>query len=585
MSNKINNRIDKLKNTPTDMLKRLKCAKASILLVTDDISIVTNLATYLINNEYKVSVANNLKEAVNDLKQNTWDLIISSTIIAGEDAFSILDIRDEYQQTSKIFLLANNPTYKECVYAIKTGADNYLDKDMPFEEIKHEIEISVGYFNNQKDEINLLYIGERKSFVDSINVLMDKYTIVFAHDMNEAQELFMKNRCDLIISNISEHPQCNFEFMRKVKYRRADVEFILLTEKSEMNEAVVAMRLGAFDYLDKKTEIKKFLSSVNQAITRQVNKRKHKVHNFTSMAVDDTPQGFIEHEGYRTIRTLGAGASGLVLLVEKNNTQYAMKLFRCRKTKKNVYTKREQRFLREAKILSGLNSDGVVKIHESGMTKEEGIPFMIMEYIKGRSLSSYIYSEELSIAERLDILIQLAIALRDIHNGEIIHRDIKADNILITEDFKVKIADFGISYKENITVILDDEMAGAGTPRYMAPECFIKNQKITLTADLFSLSVLCYETLTGVYPFDGDTIPMIVDEIFHKEPVKIEEYLEGAPLELEAFFKRGLRKDPKLRYRNAGDMAQVLHRVKRYYDMLELEKDEENIDILEEVKN
>ncbi len=565
----------------SDIIKRLKNAKASVLIVFDENKYVQDLSLFLIKNRYKVNVVDSLNDAVLALKQDSYDIILSSTIFDNKDGFSMFDIRDEYQHSSKLFMISEKPKYTECVYAIKTGADNYIDIKMPFIELLHEIKISIDYFQNTKEKVNLLYIGNVEEFKDYTSVLEKEYSMNFAKDTQEAEALFLQHKYDLIIINISDKPESSFEFLRKIKYKRADIEFILLTKKIITKEAITAMRLGAYDYLDQKSDIKTVLSTVNNAITRQINKRKHKVHNFTSVVVDSTPQGFIKYEGYRTIRTLGAGSSGLVLLVEKDNTQYAMKLFRCRKTEKINYAKRQQRFLREAKILAGLENDSIIKVYESGLTKEEGIPFMIMEYIEGHSLSSYIYEENLSISERLDVLIQIAVSLKELHYEKIIHRDIKADNILITGDLKAKITDFGISYKENITVILDDEMAGAGTPRYMAPECFIKNHEISYSADLFSLAVLCYETLTGIYPFDGSSIPEIVNEIFHKKPVKIKEYLSDAPLELETFFKKALEKDPKQRYNSAGDMAQVLIRVKRYYDMLELEKDEKNIDILE----
>lgn len=158
-----------------------------------------------------------------------------------------------------------------------------------------------------------------------------------------------------------------------------------------------------------------------------------------------------------------------------------------------------QRFQREARSIASMNHSNIIQIYDIG--EEFGRLYIAMEYVDGGTLSKILKTASLSLEQKIKIAIQIADGLQHAHEHNIIHRDIKPDNILMTHDGVVKIADFGLVRPFNYTEpALTQANIALGTPLYMSPEQ-ITSHNITPSSDIYSLGVVLYEMLTGQLPF------------------------------------------------------------------------------------
>ena len=207
---------------------------------------------------------------------------------------------------------------------------------------------------------------------------------------------------------------------------------------------------------------------------------------------------------YEIISLLGKGGMGEVYLAKDNylNVNVALKLLIFEDQFDDVAS---QRFLREVLLTREVSSPVVVKTYDANM--HEGQPFFTMEYVDGVSLKERIQKNDLSLDHVVEILQELCVGLKAIHEAGIIHRDLKPGNIILTESGKVKITDFGVATPGRSDITTVDEVIGSCL--YMSPEAW-RGQDITSASDIYALGVILYEMLTGVLPFDGDTSAQVM---------------------------------------------------------------------------
>ena len=223
-----------------------------------------------------------------------------------------------------------------------------------------------------------------------------------------------------------------------------------------------------------------------------------------------------------------------------------------------------ERFQREAKAVARLQHRNVVTIHELG--EADGTPYIVMEFLSGQDLEHLMKSAKpLSLADKLDIAVQLCDGLGYAHEQGIVHRDIKPGNVRVLEDGTVKILDFGIA---KFAAMSSATQTGTimGTASYMAPEQ-IMGQPVDGRADLFSAGVLLHELLSGQKPFAGDSPTAVVYQIMHAEPPAVRTSLPDLPEALEEIVTRALKKNPDERYSRASEMSSDLQMVKMMLDL------------------
>ncbi|HJW32765.1 MAG TPA: serine/threonine-protein kinase [Holophagaceae bacterium] len=251
---------------------------------------------------------------------------------------------------------------------------------------------------------------------------------------------------------------------------------------------------------------------------------------------------------YEVLRVLGAGAMGSVVLAEDPRIKRKVAI----KTVKMDAIRTEQdrhefmaRFQREAEVSGLLNHPGIVAIYDVGES-DQG-PFLAMEYVAGKPLDALIKAQTpLTLGQRLKIAAAVAEALDHAHARGIVHRDVKPGNIMVSEDLKPKLMDFGIAKREDAS--LTQTGTFLGTPSYASPEQ-IKDGTVDNRSDIFSFGVLVFELMSGQSPFPGSSINTILYKIVNEPPIEVQPPVTGIlPDGWKRVFDRVLSKKPQDRH-------------------------------------
>ena len=228
-----------------------------------------------------------------------------------------------------------------------------------------------------------------------------------------------------------------------------------------------------------------------------------------------------------------------------------------------------ERLEREARLTSLLNHPNIVTVHDVG--ELDGRPFIVMELVAGQSLHSALEWERMKLARVIEIASQVADGLAVAHAAGIVHRDLKPRNIMLTEDGRAKIVDFGVGKTNQPAHGADDPTIHAGgltdtsvvvgTAGYMSPEQ-VTSRPIDFRADQFALGAIIYEMITGRRAFKRDTPIQTMAAIVDTEPEPIAELAPDTPIELVTIVDRCLAKNPANRYASTHDLARDLREVR-----------------------
>ena len=264
---------------------------------------------------------------------------------------------------------------------------------------------------------------------------------------------------------------------------------------------------------------------------------------------------------YKIVEKLGEGGMGEVYLAHDMELKRDIAL----KFLPKQYTKdseAKERFKREAQAAAALNHPNIITVHEIGEFEDQA--YIAMEYVKGSSLREKIEDGSLSMDDVLDITIQICGGLDKAHEAGIVHRDIKPENILLNEEGRVKILDFGLAKLKGVGR-LTKERSTLGTVMYMSPEC-VRGDEVDQRTDIWSLGVLLFEMLTGDVPFKGDYEQSVIYSILNDEAEPLTEQRGGVPIILENLVTKTLKKNPDERYQKIDEIAVDLLHVKKEFE-------------------
>jgi eukaryotic-like serine/threonine-protein kinase len=209
---------------------------------------------------------------------------------------------------------------------------------------------------------------------------------------------------------------------------------------------------------------------------------------------------------YEIVSELAFGGMGAVYLAERADEKFEQKVA-IKMLKREFNTKKIRlRFDIEKEIQSKLHHPNIATLLDSGTT-DDGIPYLVMEYIEGLPIDKFCHEKSLNLKARLKLFNKVCDAVGYAHRNLIIHRDLKPSNIIVTENGEPKLLDFGISKlldAENLDEKNTVTILGAMTPEYASPEQ-IKGETVTTATDIYSLGVVLFNILTGTHPFDTDT--------------------------------------------------------------------------------
>jgi serine/threonine-protein kinase len=286
---------------------------------------------------------------------------------------------------------------------------------------------------------------------------------------------------------------------------------------------------------------------------------------------------------YKLVEELGHGGMGRVFLAERADGQFEQQV--ALKWLGVAFPSPEatERFLTERQILATLKHPNIARLLDGGVTKA-GQPYFVMEVVEGQRIDAYCNAHQLSLRERLRLVLDVCDAVQYAHQKLVVHRDLKPANILVTEEKQVKLLDFGIAK------LLDPEAMGSAsipptrpgwrpmTPEYASPEQ-VRGTEITTASDVYPLGIVLYELLTGRRPYSvGDRAPSEVERIICKEapdppsaavtgssgmsdggstPAELRQTLRG---DLDTIVMKALRKEPGRRYDSVEQLADDLRR-------------------------
>ncbi|UCG53272.1 MAG: protein kinase [Candidatus Latescibacterota bacterium] len=265
---------------------------------------------------------------------------------------------------------------------------------------------------------------------------------------------------------------------------------------------------------------------------------------------------------YKILERLGEGGMGTVYRAKdtKLKREVALKFLNPQSFETDEH---RERFIREAQAAAALDHPNICTVYEFD---EDGRHiFMAMAFVEGEDLKQRIRSGPLALADALDIATQIAMGLNEAHKKNVVHRDIKSANIMITPDGQAKIMDFGLA-----KIIGSKEISkmtvSIGTASYMSPEQG-RGEKADHRSDIWSLGVVMYEMLTGELPFKGDYDAAVVYSLINEYPMPIRDVRQDIPVEVQRIVERAMAKDPDERYQTIGEMLDHLQAPQKTLDM------------------
>ena len=260
---------------------------------------------------------------------------------------------------------------------------------------------------------------------------------------------------------------------------------------------------------------------------------------------------------YEIVAELGWGAMGLVYKAydPRIDRIAAIKIINIPAADPKESQRYRARFIREAQAAGRLSHPGIVTIYDVDEDPVSDTPYIVMEYVPGKRLDTFVAdlpAQRLSLEMSLALAQQIAEALDYAHSQGIVHRDIKPGNVIVTEEGRAKIADFGIAKINRTEFTLPGQVLG--TPAFMAPEQLLEGSADG-RSDLFSLGVMLYWMLTGTRPFSGESATSVAFKLAYKDPIPATEISPNLHPHFDAVLRRALAKAPAARYQTGKEFA------------------------------
>ena len=269
---------------------------------------------------------------------------------------------------------------------------------------------------------------------------------------------------------------------------------------------------------------------------------------------------------YEIIECVGRGSMGIVYSAHDPYTDRKVAIKVCSITDENENQSSrlaKKLFFNEAHTTGSLDHPNILSVLDAGEDADQ--PYLVLEFLDGGdTLKRYIEKDNLlSIERTVEILFQCAKALDYAHRRGVIHRDIKATNIMLTADGRVKICDFGIA---QFSASDQTQVLGLlGSPRYMSPEQ-AREEDVTPQTDVYSLGVVAYELLTGKAPFAANGLSKLIRQILHEDPAPIGDFRPDVPKQLAQIIAKAMAKTLDARYESGQEMANDLASVFSHLD-------------------
>jgi eukaryotic-like serine/threonine-protein kinase len=340
------------------------------------------------------------------------------------------------------------------------------------------------------------------------------------------------------------------EWLAEFKKRADCPKVLFLTGAGNEVIAVRAMKAGADDYQRKQEMTReKLLTSLRDLTTDTAEKTLNP--ELAARMEGHTIGERVRIPGIRVLHLIGEGGMSRVFLAsrERDDEPLVVKILRSEVT---ADTRALARFMEEYTLVERIQSRHVARVYDHGTSEEHA--YLVMEFFEGGDLMKRLGGKALAAAECLRLFRELMMALGDIHEKGILHRDLKPQNLMFRDDGSLAIVDFGIA-KHIDAADLTGQGEILGTPRYMSPEQ-VQGRALDLRTDIYSAGVLLFQMLTGRHLFDGDTAVEVALHHLNTPPQALPDQLR----EYQRLLDKLLDKDRDARFRNADEVLGFLLR-------------------------
>jgi serine/threonine-protein kinase PpkA len=334
------------------------------------------------------------------------------------------------------------------------------------------------------------------------------------------------------------------EAIQKLRQQASGVPLVVIASGGDERWAVRAMREGIADYWPvhalNATDLG---AALREAVRAQTARRDRKAAN--------TTDSILEVPGYRLVKRIAQSTRAIVYLAHSDQMPQpvALKIQGIR-TGESVSTGDRDRFIRECQLLSKLNNRAVADVYDFGVT--ERCFYLAMEYFPCGSLRERLRNP-LTQEETFNYMLQLAVALKVLHKSGVFHRDLKPSNLMLTEDNRIVLIDFGLARSSVLRIDVTSPNERVGTPYYMSPEQ-IEGHEPDERCDLYSLGVILFEMLAGAVPYAGHTVREILDQHRSAEVPKLPE----RAARYQPLIDKLLAKSPDDRFASADQLIDAM---------------------------
>ena len=372
------------------------------------------------------------------------------------------------------------------------------------------------------------------------------YDVTEASSSEQCLEILASGNIDVVLLDIKLPGMDGMEAFRRICQEEYRVDVIMISGHGTIETAVEAIKYGAYDFLEKPFTMAKLKNTVKSVLDRRKQARHLEAAGENSKVVGK----------YRVVGKISSGGTATVYRAVQTDLDrtVALKVLHSHLTEADDF---HERFFREAKITASLNHPGIVQVFDYG--RDGSSHFLAMEYIEGSSLDRYLTGKR-HLPQEIGLLIMADVcrALAHAHKRGVVHRDLKPQNILLSRDGRVKLADFGLAR------LLDGSMQHltapnhiAGTPQFLSPEQ-TKCGEVGPASDIFSLGTLLYLLSTGSLPFTGPNIPAVVYKVSqctYEDPAVRN---PGMDRGLRSTIMTCLQKDPAARFATVEELRREI---------------------------
>jgi serine/threonine protein kinase len=359
--------------------------------------------------------------------------------------------------------------------------------------------------------------------------------------------VFPDIKADLVLLDVNMPGSSGLDICRKIKEEYSALPIVLMSSLYSESEQQEALDIGAESYEVKPINQKRLMALIHKVLEQKRKDDKLLADYESLKRLHKTLPPFIRKQsdkiGCFTIqKTIGHGSSSIVYQVSRADHvgTYALKILN-----EKVVNDPESiaLFRQEIENIYYLKHESIIEIYEHGIY--EGFPFYVMECVEGQDLGAYVTNNgAMPFAFLKKVVYELADVLDYIHRQQIIHRDIKLENILITARGHIKVTDFGLSIEDSLRNKEGDGIVG--TPLYLAPEV-ISGKVVSRRSDVYAFGVVLFQLLTGQSPFPFTVMTDLIHSHCNVVPPRVEEFMPSIPAAWGDFVAACLEKNPQKR--------------------------------------